>query len=337
VVCGLAFWGYSLLPGIKFYEKAVSEPAQEVKVSVIVPVYNAEKEVKRCLDSLRRQTLKEIEIIAVDDGSTDNSLAVLKKYAAFDKRIKVISQKNAYVGAARKRGLAEAQGEYVGFVDNDDFVSPNYYEKLYETAKANNADAVTSEHIVYRMGLIDYLEINKEYLVKKNEIIEDMPYYRANINGYLWDKIYRRSFLEKYGIPDQTFKTPSEDNYLTTLVLMHLDKLYVARGVTYYHVQKEDGQLFEHKRSRENLDAFLNMHAALVQKVTEADFDEETKGKWLEALQKVRAVCVYMELSRIENKPGAEEDFEKAYKERYPEDEVYFMSKLGKQDRENET
>ena len=94
-----------------------------VKVSVILPVYNVSEYLRQCMDSIVGQTLKDIEIICVDDGSTDDSLEILKEYEAKDKRVKVIEQKNAGAGAARNNGLAIATGEYLSFLDSDDILS----------------------------------------------------------------------------------------------------------------------------------------------------------------------------------------------------------------------
>ena len=106
-----------------------------ILVSVIIPAYNVEKYIAKCLDSLINQSLKDIEIIIIDDGSTDKTPFIIKDYANQDKRIKVIAQTNQKQGAARNRGLEAASGEYIGFVDADDWVDLNYFEKLYETAK----------------------------------------------------------------------------------------------------------------------------------------------------------------------------------------------------------
>lgn len=106
-----------------------------VKVSVVVPVYNASAYLAQCMDSLVRQTLSDIEVICINDGSTDDSSEILKKYAAEDGRFRVISQENRGVSAARNRGMAEAQGKYIGFVDADDWISPDFYEKLYQAAR----------------------------------------------------------------------------------------------------------------------------------------------------------------------------------------------------------
>ena len=118
-----------------------------ILVSVIIPAYNVEKYIAKCLDSLINQSLKDIEIIIIDDGSTDKTPFIIKDYANQDKRIKVIAQTNQKQGAARNRGLEAASGEYIGFVDADDWVDLNYFEKLYETAKKYNSDIALATNI----------------------------------------------------------------------------------------------------------------------------------------------------------------------------------------------
>ena len=110
------------------------------KVSIIVPVYNTEPWLRECMDSLVNQTLKEIEIICVDDGSPDNCGKILDEYAKKDTRIIVIHQKNQGVSAARNAGLDVASGEYITFVDSDDYVDLNTYEKMYNLAKKDEID-----------------------------------------------------------------------------------------------------------------------------------------------------------------------------------------------------
>lgn len=115
---------------------------KNIKVSIIVPVYNVENYLRQCLDSVLNQTLKEIEVICVNDGSTDNSKQILEAYRKKDSRIKIINKKNAGQGAARNRGIEYAKGEYIGFVDSDDWIDINMFEKLYKNAKFNNSDIV---------------------------------------------------------------------------------------------------------------------------------------------------------------------------------------------------
>ena len=113
-----------------------------VKVSVIIPVYNCEKYIEECIESLINQTLQECEFIFVNDGSKDKSEEIIKKYADKDERITLINQKNSGVSVARNVGIKKAVGEYIGFVDADDYVESDYYEKLYNTAKNNNCSIV---------------------------------------------------------------------------------------------------------------------------------------------------------------------------------------------------
>jgi ADP-heptose:LPS heptosyltransferase len=141
-----------------------------VKVSIIVPVYNAEKYLKRCLGSIVNQTLKDIEIICIDDGSTDNSLAILNDYAQRDFRVKVLHQENAKQGAARNRGLEIATGEFVTFVDSDDWVELDYCELLYNAAIKHNVNIAASS------TTRDYEHKVKHHL----KLTEGKTYYGAN-------------------------------------------------------------------------------------------------------------------------------------------------------------
>ena len=109
-------------------------------ISIIVPVYNAEKYLNQCIQSILNQTFSDLEVILVDDGSKDNSFEICKEFQKIDSRIKVLNQENKGAGAARNVGLAIAKGEYIGFVDSDDWIEPNMYETLYELINKNHAD-----------------------------------------------------------------------------------------------------------------------------------------------------------------------------------------------------
>lgn len=115
------------------------------KVSIIVPVFNAEMYLAECLSSLCKQTLKDIEIICINDGSTDHSTDIIKEFCTYDSRIKFISQKNLGPCETRKNGIRHASGTYIGFVDSDDYVDDTFFEKLYTAARCEHADiAVTT-------------------------------------------------------------------------------------------------------------------------------------------------------------------------------------------------
>ena len=119
-------------------------------VSIIVPVYNAEPYLKRCLDSLLKQTFSNIEILLINDGSTDNSERIIKEYVKKDKRVHFINQKHKGVSSARNEGLKKSTGNFITLVDADDFVEKNYVEILLENQRKGNHDVVLSYHIEYR-------------------------------------------------------------------------------------------------------------------------------------------------------------------------------------------
>lgn len=127
-----------------------------IKVSIIVPVYNVEKYIRCCLDSLVNQTMSNIEIICINDGSTDNSLEILEEYAKKDDRIKIINQENKKQGAARNRGIEIAQGEFIGFVDSDDWVDLDYFEKLYTTALEYQSDVAVASVLKHKKNYQKY-------------------------------------------------------------------------------------------------------------------------------------------------------------------------------------
>lgn len=172
------------------------------KVSVIMPVYNVEKYLKQCLDSILGQTLEDIEIVCVDDGSTDNSGKILDEYAEQDARIKVIHKKNAGYGAAMNAGLDSAQGEYIGIVESDDCILPDMYKTLYEEAVLNSLDMAKSD-AYYWLGTVGY---KKRIYYKHLEPFYDRVLSDLERNIFfdfvmnIWTGIYKKQFLEKYQI-----------------------------------------------------------------------------------------------------------------------------------------
>lgn len=150
----------------------------ELAISIIVPVYNVEKYLNRCLDSILNQTFTDFELILVDDGSTDNSGIICDEYKTKDNRIKVIHKENGGLSSARNAGLDIARGRYIGFVDSDDFISKDMYQILYNEAEKNKADMIMCE---FKKVDKNYEAINNNLykksdikLLKKDEILEDM-------------------------------------------------------------------------------------------------------------------------------------------------------------------
>lgn len=186
------------------------------KVSVIIPVYNVEQYLRRCLDSVVNQTLKEIEIICVDDGSTDSSLGILQEYATTDKRISVLKQQNLHAGVARNAGLTVARGDYLSFLDSDDFFEPEMLEKMYKKAVRNNADFCICHVKILNSSTCSLENCNyglkDQYLPSKEAFSASDIYdkiFQVN-QGWVWDKIYNRQFVTRSGIRFQATRTAND-------------------------------------------------------------------------------------------------------------------------------
>ena len=142
------------------------------KISIIIPVYNTENYIEKCIDSIIKQTYSNIEIFLINDGSTDNSLNICKKYEIIDKRINVIDIKNKGVSNARNIGLNLCKGNYITFIDSDDFVEKDYIKTMYNKIKENNVDVVISNPIKF---------INNERINEKNKIVDELILENDNI------------------------------------------------------------------------------------------------------------------------------------------------------------
>lgn len=162
-----------------------------VKVSIIVPVYNVEKYLSKCLESLINQTLKDIEIVCVNDGSTDNSLGILKEYANKDSRIKIVDKQNEGVSVARNTGIEVAAGEYLMFVDSDDYLVENACEKALNTIEHDNSDICIFGHYDLVDGKLVKSSVNKDIIKAQKQ--NNKTYTDFSIN--IWDKMYNREFL----------------------------------------------------------------------------------------------------------------------------------------------
>ena len=199
-------------------------------VSVVVPVYNAEKYIYKAVDSILEQTYKNIEIILVDDGSPDNCPGICDEYALKDKRVKVIHQKNMGLSAARTSGILEAQGEYIGFVDSDDWIEVDMVEKMINAAEINDADIVICDYKTFNGDVEDVGAIHNQYLSNdwsvekfRDEFLLD---HYAN---FMCNKLYRRNLLKEIIIPNIIF----EDLYVGAELFAKANKIYYVEDCYY--------------------------------------------------------------------------------------------------------
>lgn len=208
------------------------------KVSVIVPVYNVSEYLPECLDSLINQTLKDIEIICVNDASTDNSLEILRNYAEKDDRIVVIDMpENRRQGGARNAGIAVAHGEYLGFVDSDDWVDKEMYETLYRTASEGHHDIVTSDYWT------DTIHLKANYT--KNNSSEKLSLPQNERNKYLIlggirivPNIYKHDFWNRVGLKFPE-KLVYEDNSIGPVIPLFAESIGKCNQA-FYHVRSSN-------------------------------------------------------------------------------------------------
>lgn len=240
------------------------------KVSIIVPAYNVEQFVSKCLNSLINQTLSDIEIIVINDGSVDKTEEIVNVYTKYDKRIKLINQTNQKQGSARNRGIELALGEYIGFVDADDWIDLDYYEKLYNAAKAHNLDIALATNI--RVGL--------KKAKKRLHITEEKEYYSlqdkvdvCNMwkDGCPTNKIYKTDFLKKNQItyPEGV---QCEDKIFTCKAIYYCNGIVTVPNIYYYYYRNTQSTVYtrsqeadENKYSARNavLDFLIKENAQL--------------------------------------------------------------------------
>lgn len=224
--------------------------AGTIKVSIIVPVFNTEKYIEKCLNSLVNQTLKEIEIIIVDDGSTDASIKIVEGYAKIDNRIRIFKQENKRQGAARNVGISHAAGEYVGFIDSDDWVDLNYFEKLYNSAKKHNSDLALATNVRIGNG-----KTKKRLHIKDEILVENLQEKIDLCNLYKdacpTNKIYRLNFIKEKNIlfPEGVY---CEDKIFTTKAVFYANGIATAPNVYYYYYRNPDSTVNSNKNKKIN-------------------------------------------------------------------------------------
>lgn len=215
------------------------------KVSVIIPIYNVSQYLRQCLDSVVNQTLRELEIICVDDGSTDNSLEIIREYADKDERIVVLTGPNGGYGKAMNRGLKQASGEYIGIVEPDDYVELQMFQELYETASRNQLDFVKSDFYRFKEDKAGqeqktYEQIDKTQLCygKLLNPSEDPSCLRFTLNT--WTGIYRRAFLQEHGIlHHETPGASFQDNGFYFQTFVHAQRAMIVPKA-YYHNRRDN-------------------------------------------------------------------------------------------------
>ena len=221
------------------------------KISVIIPAYNRAETIKKCLDSLTSQTYRNIEIICINDGSTDNTLQVLKEYEEKDARVKVFSHENSGAATSRNVGLENATGEYLMFCDSDDWYEPDMCEQMILTITKQNVDLVmcdTNIHVAqYHNRPQDNLDYKKLKLFKKHKINDKL---RKKINILIWNKIFKKSLVDKFGIKFPEVSAHEDDAF--TYAYMSVAKNIYGLKQKLYNFLAHDNSIMSELYKGEN-------------------------------------------------------------------------------------
>lgn len=203
-----------------------------MRVSIIIPVFNSSKYLAECLQSILSQSFEDFEAICINDGSTDNSLEILKQFQNKDSRIKIINQENQGVSTARNEGLKIAQGKYVGFVDSDDTIEKDFFAKLYQSAEKNQADAVYS-----KFSSAQNFPFINETLNDDEISITLLPlFFKGDEFNSIWNKIFRNKIIKDFQINFPVETALGEDAQFNIAFLMQSKKIaFLDYSGYYYH------------------------------------------------------------------------------------------------------
>ncbi|MGL4863988.1 MAG: glycosyltransferase family 2 protein [Cetobacterium sp.] len=246
------------------------------KISVIIPVYNVEKYLDKCLYSIVNQTLKDIEIIIVNDGSLDNSEKIALKYRDIDSRIKYYKKENGGLSEARNYGLERACGKYISFIDSDDYIDETMLQKMYMNAEENNSDMVVCGFkSIYESGVIR--ETKGYTKITFKDILEV---------SFAWNKIYKKNLLEKIDLKFPVGKH-YEDMFCIPRIALNCEKITVVSEELYYYVIRENSITTK----RDNDKIFHLLEACLYNKnLVEKSSNIYLNKEWLEYSNQIKII-----------------------------------------------
>ena len=242
----------------------------EELISIIVPVYNVEKYLERCVNSIIEQTYKNIEIILVDDGSKDKSGDICDELKQKDSRIKVIHKQNGGLSDARNAGIKIAEGSYIGFVDSDDYIAKDMFETLYNLSKKHNSEiSIVSFYEIYKEKVIGVRNSGKLEELTKIEAIKELL-IDTKIQSYAWNKLFKKELLD--GIEFPTNKN-FEDIATTLLLFERANKVVLLEEPKYYYVRRDDSivGVRNYKTYKDYLDVIYDKYKYLDGKYEELD------------------------------------------------------------------
>lgn len=283
-------------------------------ISVIVPIYNVEKYLPECIDSIIKQTYKNIEIVLIEDGCTDNSGRICDEYTKKDERIKVIHKNYSGVSGARNAGLDEAKGKYISFVDSDDYINEQFLEKLYNAIIENNTQIAQCNFIrvddnkneIHRRGYTENLKTKSGY-----EMIKEIYTKKCWENIIIWNKLYQRELFEGIRYPVGKIH---EDEFVTPKILYNVNSIAIVEEYLYNYRKNQNsimGKIFKVERLDE-IEAYEERLKFFEQK-GEKELYELTMKTYLGEIRE----CYMKTRTYIENSENVQKELVIKYRENY--------------------
>lgn len=268
-------------------------------ISIIIPAYNVGAFIRKCLDSVVMQTHRYLEIIIVNDGSTDNTAEIIGEYTN-DSRIKYIEQQNKGVSAARNAGIEAATGKYLAFVDSDDYLELNMYAELYAALENNDADvAVCNYNLVYD----DH--VDQSYSLIHDEVVDvsaDVSGYVFKYcacpkpNNYIWTRLYYTELVRKSGVRFQNYKL-GDDTLFNFMLLPHISRVVYVSGGLYNYFQRSNSNVYTVAKRSNLAEVYAETFAALTDYYKAGSFDAGFLP--IHAYTRLRSIVFYSRLAGI--------------------------------------
>lgn len=248
-------------------------------ISVIVPIYNIERYVGICIESVLNQTYKNLEIILVDDGSKDKSPAICDLYATKDKRIRVIHKGNGGLVSARKTGLKNANGRFVGYVDGDDYIESTFYEQMHKVISESRADVAISGFSRDLFSKSSHLFNNIQSGIYEKDRLQNLlaqyisygDFYKYGITTYVWNKLFDRKLLEKFQMTVDNNISIGEDAAVVYPLLSSCRKIAICTDSGYHYRQREDSMLKTSKPFADEVIGLRLLYEYLLNKIPDKE------------------------------------------------------------------
>ncbi len=254
------------------------------KVSIVVPVYNVEKYISKCIDSILSQSYDDIEVLIVNDGSTDNSDQIVRQYAKKDSRIKYFTQKNSGLSSARNTGIKNSSGEYICFVDSDDWVSRDYIEKMHSLMVNDGSDmAICGMCYIYADGKVK----KNTPVIKRNRCINKKEAIACLLEGkeykfHAVNKMYKKRLFTDNNILFPTGKV-YEDMFTTYRLMLRTKKVSLVKDSLYYYLQNRDGSILHQAFNKKRLDMLKVLDEIMDNaEISEMGLHKETQAVYVE-------------------------------------------------------